>query len=348
MRSCNVFECLWCRGCHQNDRGQKKYQVDNGAQRPRKLGELPVPENAKRAAKARFGHRSQQICGACYNEKLLPFCRAVNEEEPTEGEKEVLDCVEAFVDRDCGTGRARDRQGKHHPGVFGRRTCRVLFDLDRTSVALKDACSALPDEQIPYEIAKVFSGSSFSVGSAVVEEGPEEQPWPESGKWHSYFCGYAGIDAFKAQFCLYFLSVFADDRAVSLQAEQELEQHVVGGWGTAKALCRFCPAVEVDLPAGRNKVSGAHVDRLTLLLVLLYFSKSGSRVAERVRPEAKKRRIRWSMLHLEFLLCEVRKGKSGRTQVWRHVGGELHGQPRRTQSEREEAALGAVVVEPTW
>ena len=116
MRSCNVFECLWCRGCHQNDRGQKKYQVDNGAQRPRKLGELPVPENAKRAAKARFGHRSQQICGACYNEKLLPFCRAVNEEEPTEGEKEVLDCVEAFVDRDCGTGRARDRQGKHHRG----------------------------------------------------------------------------------------------------------------------------------------------------------------------------------------------------------------------------------------
>ena len=102
------------------------------------------------------------------------------------------------------------------------------------------------------------------------------------------------------------------------------------------------------MPAGRNKVSGAHVDRLTLLLVLLYFSKSGSRVAERVRPEAKKRRIRWSMLHLEFLLCEVRKGKSGRTQVWRHGGGELHGQPRRTQSEREEAALGAVVVEPTW
>ena len=47
---------------------------------------------------------------------VLPFCRAVNEEEPTEGEKEVLDCVEAFVDRDCGTGRARDRQGKHHRG----------------------------------------------------------------------------------------------------------------------------------------------------------------------------------------------------------------------------------------
>ena len=89
----------------------------------------------------------------------------------------ILSILEAFADRDFGSGEAVDKQGRWHPNVWSRQTCRILTDMDRAAVKLRDECSELAtDEQMFQGVAKAFSEAKLSAkpsGSNCVAEDPE-------------------------------------------------------------------------------------------------------------------------------------------------------------------------------
>ena len=82
--------------------------------------------------------------------------------------------VEAFADRSSG-GMAMDSLHRHHAGVWERRTCQALHDLDKTSQALEKACVACTDDlQVAEEIKSAFSELSFSAQKSQSGEAPGE------------------------------------------------------------------------------------------------------------------------------------------------------------------------------
>ena len=75
----------------------------------------------------------------------------------------ILDLLEAFADRDFGSGDAVDKKGFWHKGVYVHRTCRILTDLDRTAMQLRDFCSELAsDDEIVHAIGSAFSKAALS------------------------------------------------------------------------------------------------------------------------------------------------------------------------------------------
>ena len=115
------------------------------------------------------------------------------------------------------------------------------------------------------------------------------------------------IGPFKAQFCLYYLSKLAISRRVRFEALAELDKTLVAGWGTGLCLSKLCSALAPDLPKIQDDDSERATRKCTILLALLFYSKLGDAMARVLRPHYIRNGTHWDILHLEFVLCEVRK-----------------------------------------
>ena len=134
---------------------------------------------------------------------------------------------------------------------------------------------------------------------------------------------YDKVGPFKAMFATYFLERFCHSRTVQLQAMAELDQIFLAGWGAGRALAAICPNLAAELPCHQRDQSAINRRKCTLLVGMLYYTMFGEAMAAIVRPCYKRASARWGMLHLEFILCEIRKGGSRRGRVYRHPGAEL-------------------------
>ena len=113
------------------------------------VNDLPIDTSAKALTRMRYKHRSSTFCRGC-RPIILGWLEAVQGEG--EAAADVVSEIEAFADRSSG-GMAMDSLHRHHAGVWGRRTCQALPDLDKTSQALEKACVACTDDlQVAEEI----------------------------------------------------------------------------------------------------------------------------------------------------------------------------------------------------
>ena len=153
--------------------------------------------------------------------------------------------VEAFADRSSG-GMAMDSLHRHHAGVWERRTCQALPDLDKTSQALEKACVACTDDlQVAEEIKSAFSELSFSAqksqsGEAPGEPGDEgEGEGEEEEEEGAEKAAAAESSVAMALFCLHFMYRIAVTEQCRLSCKLELERNLIAEWGTGVALRRI-------------------------------------------------------------------------------------------------------------
>ena len=147
-----------------------------------------------------------------------------------------------------------------------------------------------------------------------------DDPCPVEGHYVDFFSTFAKVGPFKAQFALYYLSKFAHSRRVRMVATAELDKRLVAGWGTGAALGKICPDLQKELPHCQKDDSAVNTRRCTLLTAILYYSAFGEAMAALLRPQYKRMGVHWEMLHLEFVLCELRKAAARRTtKIYKRV-----------------------------
>lgn len=237
----NQYYCLYC------DEIKSVYRADvpstYGCKSVAQLDGMTPPMAAWLEQK--LGHRSRTVYkagGLHQRQHSIWFQNMVRKQ------LYVLALLEVFVDRDFVTGEAIDRSGFWHRGVYSHRTCRILTDMDKTALRLRDACSELySDEHIVDAIGHVFSGASLlakrrdgNCAGADIDESDDEDPEctddpapKEKLDGHTYWEHFMTIPAvgpFKAMFALYYLERFALSRTVRFQAMAEGDKVFVAGW----------------------------------------------------------------------------------------------------------------------
>eukprot|EP00973_Karenia_brevis_P096270 12431440-Karenia_brevis.AAC.1 len=313
----NTFPCLWCNTRARYNRSDRSNQPKVIA-----LSQLGVNDKCKTLLQAKFSARSSLLCPKC---KPI-VCGFVESCKITDSPSKIkiLRTLEAFVSRDDGSKEAVDSEGKHHPQVYQRRTCRILFNQDKKSRKLEKTISAsLDDNATARHIAHVFSNASFSTKRSRVDDEEDAIVWaePDDGepcqdsRWFNYFRGFRNIGKFKALFCLYWLSTCARSETVRIECRHSLETHIIADWGTGRSLAEIGKDADPegklleDLPMRQADSRGnASARRCTLLLIILYFSPYGDAILDVVLPHARSHRVwNYCILHMEFILCELRK-----------------------------------------
>ena len=143
-----------------------------------------------------------------------------------------------------GSGEAFDGQS-YHIGVWGRRTCRVLFRLDRSSKQLRSRCCQLFDDQlICHEIRRTFSQVELSAKSAEPKKQKCEYDDTEvvdltPDGLQKFFTNAPGVGPFKAQFCVAFAAELCVRASSRYAAAAMLEKSWICGWGAGPTLDRL-------------------------------------------------------------------------------------------------------------
>ena len=318
------FLCLICDEMHpylRSDRVQPCYADEK--KRPVSLESLKLSENCMAFFRQRFGHRSLTFCGTCGNNEVKPFLEAVNASEPTAEGLELVHSIEAHFDRTCGTGQAIDSRGYFHEQLFIRRTCQALFDLDATSKRLAASLATASESELAAGIGEMFSAADFNTkNSQVRDEGPDDGAcaWadlpPVDGiRTHAeYFKSFPNVGPFKCMFCLYFMAQLTESRSTQLQCEDELDRFFIADWGVGKALKHLCGSVNVPMKQADSLSTGR---RTSIFTIMLFYSKLGIMIRDIGTRYGRPLRIKFTLLHLEFLLCEVRKVRDTRAARYR-------------------------------
>ena len=313
----NTYVCLWCGDRVRYDRTDRP-----SAPKSVSIDQLAVNDKCKEFLGARFGERGTHFCPSCKPIacSFVDSCGLVD----SPSKCGILRTLEAFIDRDDGSGQAVDTDGCHHQGVYQRRTCRVLFNQDKTSRRLEQELAPLLDDKAAaHMIGRTFSDASFSTkrGDEAAQNSSWEEPEEEGdtrpvepGQWFNFFGGFPNVGPFKSLFCLYWLSTTARSETTRLECKHSLETHILADWGTGRALAEIAAdrdpegLLRASLPL-KQKDSSAHtIRRCTILLIILYFSAFGDAMMRILLPHARSHRVwNFSLLHLEFVLCELRK-----------------------------------------
>ena len=213
------------------------------------------------------------------------------------------------------------------PSIFQRRTCRILPDLDATTVSSMSTCIAADgDAERMVIIRQALQQSKTTAKSSVVppataptelelQEARECINAPAPGVLNKFFQSVEFNGPFKAAFAFYFLSIAARSTQLRQEACQELEESTVADWGVGVILNRIAGKAVVG---EMQKDGGPSNSRRALVLTLLLFaSPLGIQMGNLIwqafigRPDvAAWSRWEFTPLVLEFILCELRKGLS--------------------------------------
>ena len=112
-----------------------------------------------------------------------------------------------------------------------------------------------------------------------------------------------------------------------MECRHSLETHIMADWGTGRTLaeigqdCDSDGKLLKDLPMKQKESSANGIRRCTLLLIILYYSPFGDTMLNTLLPHARAHHVwNYSILHLEFVLCEIRKACcKGRTKQYTNV-----------------------------
>ena len=127
---------------------------------------------------------------------------------------------------------------------------------------------------------------------------------------------FPAVGPFKAMFALYYLERFALSRTVRFQAMAEGDKVFVAGWGIGMALGELCPSLAHELPQRQRDDSAVNTRKCTVLVGILYHTEFGEEIARIVRPYYKRASAHWCLIHLEFVLCELRKAGSCGARIY--------------------------------
>ena len=283
------------------------------------IGSMGCGRDAAEWLKSRFSHRSSTFCVECFG-LVQTFINALSD---VDAHTYLLRGVEAMVERDLISGEAVDSHGFLWPSIQERRGCRVVFHMDRTSkAAMTDGMLAVSDEERGQKIAKHFMKANLSTKSSSQGANVESQPEDGSEDDEEFdpaslnFESFQGIGPFKAQFAVYMLDRTTDSLTTSLRCTGFLQKRLVAEWGVGRTLQIICnrgdhASVEnpCDFPL-RQKDSSVIRNRFSLLCTcLVFYSPLGKAIRQRIVRGlvAKSDFCPFTLLHLEFLLCEMRK-----------------------------------------
>ncbi|CAJ1375352.1 unnamed protein product [Effrenium voratum] len=195
------------------------------------LRQTPLPKGLLDALDARFSHRGLLCCEHC-SPSLQALLNMLEQDESQWPAPlwSWLHVLEAFFDRDLGTGQAI-AAGHVYPTIFCRRGCKIHFELDRTSLDIRKIAAGLQDDvEIAKAIAAKLGSKSFTARSTTAGEiAPGNVDVDSDGHFTpddigNYFLAQTNIGPFKAQFCLHFASQLCIAKHNRMAAARKLEQ----------------------------------------------------------------------------------------------------------------------------
>ena len=228
-----------------------------------------------------------------------------------------------FFDRDFGSGNATVQIGNSFSApqpcllkAWGYRINKFIFDFDQTSRNMRSAIlSAQTCELGVVRARQIMQTKNLTTGiGRDVDRMTVEMETEETGKlrrmgiW-DYILEGKNIGPFAGQFVLYHCAIYVPSNSLRAEYMAILEKVWNADWGTSFALAFLVPECEPYLPHRQKDATPQKKKVCKLLTIMTYCSVTGRAIRSMVRQSVNDKLFffNFTVLHWEFLLCEIRK-----------------------------------------